>query len=61
MDDEVRTALVALLQDRRRLAKAMLDAFAANAFEKSPIPEDVAHWQVELAECDAELRKYADA
>lgn len=58
--DEVDEMVIALLEDRRRLAIAMLDAFAADAFDQPAAPEDVAYFEAELAECDArlaELRK----
>ena len=40
---------------RQKLAKSMLDGFAANAFEKPAAAEDIAYWEAELADATAEL------
>ena len=53
--DETKMLLIGSVKDRRRLAVAMLDGFAANAFDQPADPEDVAFFEAELAECDAQL------
>ena len=59
MADEV--DLIGLWMDERRLAVAMLDGFAANAFEVPHTPEDVAYWEAVVAECDAKLAGVGNA
>jgi hypothetical protein len=59
VSDEV--DLIGLWEDERRLAIAMLDGFAANAFETPHTAEDVAYWEALLAECDAKLAGVGNA
>lgn len=53
--DDSKALLIGSVRDRRRLAVAMLDGFAANAFDKPADPEDVAFFEAEVADCDARL------
>ena len=54
--DEAHALFARLLRSRRRVAAAMLEAFAAKAFEPAA-PEDVAELEAEVAYCDAELAR----
>ena len=58
--DQTEAELIGLLEARRRLAAAMLEAHSAGAFDRPMTDEDAAFFEAELAECDArlaELRK----
>ena len=57
---QIVTDMIGLLEARRRLALAMLEAYRAKAFEHPMSEADAAFFEAELAECDsrlAELRK----
>jgi hypothetical protein len=49
--------VISTLEHRRRLAQALLDGYAADAFAEPATPEDLAYYRAEIAECDAELAK----
>jgi hypothetical protein len=53
--------LIGLWEDERQLAIAMLEAFAAGAFDKPPTQEDVTYWEEMVAECDGKLAAVGNA
>ncbi len=55
MDEEATQALIAVLEGRRRLARAMLDAYEADALGDAASPEDIAAFKAEIVDCDAQL------
>ena len=55
--DEVTKLVISTLEHRRRLAQALLDGYAADAFGEPATPEDIAYYRAEIVECDAELAK----
>lgn len=60
MTDENQGELVLTLlrnaaESRRKTARAMLDAYAANALPNPATPEDIATWTEELADAENEL------
>lgn len=43
---------------RRKAAKSMLDAYAANALPNPATPEDLAFWEQALADAELELARF---
>ena len=53
--------LIGLWEDERRLAIAMLEGFAAGAFDKPHTQADVLYWEEVIAGCDAKLAAVGNA
>jgi hypothetical protein len=60
LDLEVLQILRNGARSRIRLARAMLDAFAANAFASPTTQEDTANWTKELADAKRELDRLSN-
>lgn len=62
-DNEENSVVLSLLREaassRRRTARAMLDAYAAEAFEAPATQADIEYWIEELADTERELARLA--
>jgi hypothetical protein len=58
--DDVTKLLISTLEQQRRLAQALLDGYASGALGE-PDPGEIASYEAEIAECDAELAKLRNA
>ncbi|KGE01136.1 hypothetical protein [Rhizobium sp. YS-1r] len=59
-DTEVLALLRQTAQSRVKLARAMLAAYAADAFDHPATPEDITRWTEELADAEKELRRLSN-
>lgn len=60
LDLEVLQILRNGARSRIRLARAMLDAFEANAFRSPTTQEDIDNWTEELADAKRELARFSN-
>ena len=55
MEDETRELLIGSIEARLDLAVSMVEGLRADAFDTPADPADIARWEAEIEECDAEL------